>query len=133
MKDVFRMDAISLHGMIDMASPFNRSNLCSKEIVCVTLHWLATGSSARAQEQFFMDKSYSIIHTYRTLGLKLILQGLVENGFYGDDIHSDVRIRTSSESFKTMESTLSSCLGAIDGTHIPVVVPQDVADRYRNR
>ena len=98
----------------------------------MTLHWLATGASARAQEQFFLDKGYSTIHQQRCVGLRAILKSLVHHGFYGEAINGSARIAASKAAFGAKEPSLPSCIGAIDGTHIAVVVPHLLADRYRN-
>ncbi len=75
MFDMFRINTASLHALVDIAAPFIRGNISAKEVVCVTLQWLATGASVRCQEQFFLDKGYSTIHQYRVVGLEAILKG----------------------------------------------------------
>jgi hypothetical protein len=131
--DTFRMDGSCLNTLVCIATPFLKATVDPKEVVCITLHWLATGASARAQEQFFLDKAYSTIHRLRCEGLRAILRGLVDLGFYGDDINDPSRIASSKAAFGAKEPSLAACIGAVDGTHIAVVVPNTMADRYRNR
>jgi hypothetical protein len=131
--DTFRMDSACLNALVEITAPFLKETMNPKEVVCVTLHWLATGASARAQEQFFLDKGYSTIHQQRCVGLRATLKSLVHHGFYGDDINDPARIAASKAAFGAKEPSLSSCIGAIDGTHMAIVVPHLLADRYRNR
>ncbi|KAH9076899.1 hypothetical protein Ae201684P_010830 [Aphanomyces euteiches] len=42
-------------------------------------------------------------------------------------------MQASSEAFSREHPLLNRCLGAVDGTHIPVRVPDSLKDRYRNR
>jgi hypothetical protein len=131
--DTFRMSSTELSALVEMATPYISPRLNAKHVVATALHWLATGASVRAQEQFFMDKSYSVIHEYRTIGMKAILQALIEYGFYGDNINDADRLKKSSDTFMQKDPSLHGCVGAIDGTHIPIVVPHEMVDRYRNR
>ncbi|EQC29582.1 hypothetical protein SDRG_12591 [Saprolegnia diclina VS20] len=55
------------------------------------------------------------------------------NGFYGEDINDPRRLAASCAAFATKDPSLGACIGAIDGTHIPVVVPVPMSERYRNR
>ena len=75
MRDLFRMNAASLNELVGIAAPFIHGNISAKEVVCVTLQWLATGASVRCQEQFFLVKGYFTIHHYRVVGLEAILKG----------------------------------------------------------
>jgi hypothetical protein len=116
-----------------MASPFVEGRVSPREVLCVLLHWLATGASVRAQEQFFLDKSFLTIHSYRSIGAKAVLKGLVSNVFYGDDINNPKRLAATKSAFGALDPCLNCCLGAIDGTHIPIFVPTSLSERYRNR
>ncbi|KAF0729451.1 hypothetical protein Ae201684_012952 [Aphanomyces euteiches] len=131
--DTFRMGAHELEQLICMSSKYISRHLPQKQVVCVALHWLASGASAGAQEQFFLDPSYSTIHHYRHIGMNALLRALTENGFYGGDINESSRIKKSSAQFEAQEPSLKGCVGAIDGTHVPIVVSKALADRYRNR
>ncbi len=131
--DTFRMNGTSLDALVKMAAPYLRGRVNPRDVVCVVVHWLATGASVRAQEQFFLDKGFSTLHHYRTIGLVAILRGLTANGFYGEDINDPERIAASRAAFAAKEPSLGACIGAIDGTHIPVVVPAPLSERYRNR
>ncbi|KAG9403187.1 hypothetical protein AC1031_006740 [Aphanomyces cochlioides] len=131
--DIFRMDTTELNQLVKMCEKFISRNLPCKDVVCVALHWLASGASARAQEQFFLDRAYSTIHEYRHIGINAILSALVENGCYGTDLNHSTRLEESSRQFAKIEPSFRGCIGAIDGTHVPIVVSKDLAGRYRNR
>ncbi|KAH9105180.1 hypothetical protein LEN26_014845, partial [Aphanomyces euteiches] len=70
---------------------------------------------------------------YRLIGMRVILKALTDHGFYASDPHEDDRMQASSEAFSREHPLLNRCLGAVDGTHIPVRVPDSLKDRYRNR
>ncbi|KAF0702693.1 hypothetical protein AaE_015776 [Aphanomyces astaci] len=131
--DTFRMGLAELDQLVDVCKDFLNPKLCAKRVICVCLQWLATGASVRAQEQLFLDRGFSTIHYYRIHGLQAILRGLVSCGFYDGDINNAARLEKSSLAFSSDEPSLRGCVGAMDGTHIPIVVPREYADKYRNR
>ncbi|CAK4717290.1 unnamed protein product [Aphanomyces euteiches] len=70
--DTFRMGCKELDLLVALCDEFIGPKLTTKDVICITLHWLATGCSVRAQEQFFLDKSFSQIHMYRLTGLRTV-------------------------------------------------------------
>ncbi|KAH9094411.1 hypothetical protein Ae201684P_017019 [Aphanomyces euteiches] len=98
--DTFRMGPDELDLLVGMCDESIGAKLIAKTVVCVTLHWLATGCSVRAQEQFFLDKSFSQIHMYRHNGLRAIYLALSSNGFYNFDINEHQRLSRSKSGFQ---------------------------------
>lgn len=131
--DNMRMPRAAVDALVDMAKPYISPRLDPALVVCTTLQWLATGASVRAQEALFRNRAYSTVHGYRMIGLDAILRGLVVNGFYGGDVNDPDRMAKSSRSFAEVDPALAKCIGAIDGTHIAIVVPSELSHRFRNR
>ncbi|KAH9140439.1 hypothetical protein AeRB84_015331 [Aphanomyces euteiches] len=124
--DNFRMGVDELESLVEMSRPYISDRLCVKTVVWVAVHWMATGASVRAQEQFFVDKGFSRIHEYRHIGMLAILRGLSENGFYGGDVNEKRRIERTIQDFNAMDPCFRGCIGAIDdieagtGIHPPM-------------
>jgi len=64
--DTFQMNGASLDALVKMATPYLRGRVNPRDVVCVVVHWLATGVSVRAQEQFFLDKGFSTLKVRST-------------------------------------------------------------------
>ncbi|KAG9410771.1 hypothetical protein AC1031_018796 [Aphanomyces cochlioides] len=132
-RDTFRLGVQELNQLASLCKTYLPRSICAKNVICVALHWLASGSSVRAQEQFFLDHGLSKIHHYRHIGVDAIIKSLVMNGFYGTSAHEPNRIEISRMAFAEREPSLFGCISAIDGTHTLVVVNRELADQYRNR
>ncbi|KAF0706614.1 hypothetical protein AaE_014025, partial [Aphanomyces astaci] len=102
-------------------------------VMLVTLQWLASGVSVRSQEQLFQYHNHVTLAYYRQLDVRAIIKGLVDGGFYGSDRHEPIRVRSSCEAFRQEHQTFNKCLGALDGTHISIVVSAEMQDRFQNR
>ncbi|KAH9118236.1 hypothetical protein LEN26_012241 [Aphanomyces euteiches] len=58
---------------------------------------------------------------------------MVDGGFYGSNPHESDRVVSSSHVFANEYPMLYKCIGALDGTNIPLVVNLDMQHRFRNR
>ncbi|CAK4683067.1 unnamed protein product [Aphanomyces euteiches] len=131
--DNFRIPKPAIDLLVELCVSKVTQRMDPHTVVLVTLQYLATGSTVRLQEQIFQRQSFGHLGIYRRIGLKAILNGLVKNGFYAHAAHDEDHVRASSAAFYSQHPLLGKCLGAIDGTHIPLVVAADMVDRFRNR
>ena len=102
---------------------------CPPEVTLgVTLHWLATGSSCRDQENEW-DISRDTVARARHRGMAAIM-GALYAALINADVPDPVRsIRMADPRFKYF----SGCIGAIDGTHVRLLVGTGDQTRFRSR
>lgn len=95
----------------------------AKEVLGVTLQWLATGESCRAQEGRF-GVSFATCHSYRMHGLRAIVKNLS---------HLITLPTTVPGEFASKFLHFDQALFAIDGAHFPIAASQSSAERFRCR
>ncbi|KAF0727134.1 hypothetical protein Ae201684P_019903 [Aphanomyces euteiches] len=104
-----------------------------RDVIGVAVHWLATGASTRVQEALFMNQNFTQIAKYRKAGVLAILKAMKKNGIYGNEPHEHDRMTNTTAAFGLEHPMFGRCLGALDGTHVPIIVPQTMESRFRNR
>ena len=96
--------------------------------LAATLHWLTTAESCRDQETRFWIP-FQTLHRWRVPTMKAIVKGLNNIRFPSNE----EECATESRKWADLCPEFGKCLSAIDGTFIPIVVPVDLQDRFRNR
>ncbi|KAE8958687.1 hypothetical protein PR002_g30789, partial [Phytophthora rubi] len=94
-----------------------------RELLGVTLDWLATGSSVRAQEDKFKI-AYSTCHKYRTLGMMAIIGSLQHLISLPSEVCPEFALRCPH---------FNQALCAIDGVHFQLQVAEEDASPFRSR
>ena len=132
-KDNFRLPLHVIDLLVKMCKKYIPRRMDIRTVILVTLQWLATGLSVRTQEAAFMRQSYSQLSLYRRVGVQAILKATKEHGIYGADPHERDRIIASTQAFAKEHPVFGRCIGALDGTHVPLIVPTEMTDKFRNR
>ncbi|KAG9398787.1 hypothetical protein AC1031_014105 [Aphanomyces cochlioides] len=124
--DNFRLPKAAVDLLVKLCAKYISSRMEPRSVILVTLQYLATGASVRMQEQVFQRQSFGQISVYRRLGVTAILRALREHSIYGSDPHEQDRLQSSKTAFFSEHPLFSNCIGAIDGTHVPLVVPSGI-------
>ncbi|KAH9138692.1 hypothetical protein AeRB84_017004 [Aphanomyces euteiches] len=113
-----RLPKVAIDLQVDICKPYVPNRMETRTVIL---------------EQLFQREGFGQQSKYRLIGMRAILKALTDHGFYASDPHEDDRMQASSEAFSREHPLLNRCLGAVDGTHVPVRVPDSLKDRYRNR
>ncbi|KAH9111516.1 hypothetical protein AeMF1_013990 [Aphanomyces euteiches] len=132
-RDQVRLSKEAVDLVVKLSRSYIPKSLEAKTVIMVTLQWLASGASARCQEQLFQDHNHVTVSRYRQIGIAAILKAMVDGGFYGSNPHESDCVVSSSHVFANEYPMLYKCIGALDGTNIPLVVNLDMQHRFRNR
>ncbi|CAK4676598.1 unnamed protein product [Aphanomyces euteiches] len=132
-KDNLRMPRHTFDLLVRECRPWIPKRMPVRDVIGVAVHWLATGASTRVQEALFMNQNFTQIAKYRKAGVLAILKAMEKNGIYGNEPHEHDRMTNTTAAFGLEHPMFGRCLGALDGTHVPIIVPQTMETRFRNR
>ncbi|KAH9098116.1 hypothetical protein LEN26_016696 [Aphanomyces euteiches] len=132
-KDNLRMPRHTFDLLVRECRPWIPKRMPVRDVIGVAVHWLATGASTRVQEALFMNQNFTQIAKYRKAGVLAILKAMKKNGIYGNEPHEHDRMTNTTAAFGLEHPMFGRCLGALDGTHVPIIVPQTMETRFRNR
>ncbi|DAZ94470.1 TPA: hypothetical protein N0F65_003506 [Lagenidium giganteum] len=124
-RDVFRCSKPTFDKLHCALSPYlpQSEDLYTKLMVGFLLHRLGNGATVREQESVFHVSS-ATIHRHRLRALRACILALA----------SIIQVRSSVPlHFATKFPFLSDALVAIDGVHVPVMVPDDDQEAWRNQ
>ncbi|KAH9160830.1 hypothetical protein LEN26_001693 [Aphanomyces euteiches] len=127
--DHMRLPKVAIDLLVDICKLYVPNRMETRTVILVALQYLATGVACRVQEQLFQREGFGQQSKYRLIGMRAILKALTDHGFYASDPHEDDHMQASSEAFSREHPLLNLCLGALDGTQIPVRVPDSLKDR----
>lgn len=107
------------------------SNIHIHERALIAVHWLATAATVREQSNLF-NRGVATIARIREEFINAVLKVFCETflpGYWIRNATPDAVLETG----RSYARFFRGCVGAIDGTHIPVKVKEKDQEKYRNR
>ena len=127
-KDTFAYLCDQLHSSISKSDTIMRKAISTEQRVAITLWFLSTGSDYRTIGHLFgVSKSTVCVVTKEVCAaiVECLLPQYIK-------IPTGAALQENVEAFKT-ELGFPQCVGAVDGTHIPIISPQECPADYYNR
>ena len=127
-KDTFLYLCDKLRSSISKSDTIMRKAIPTEQRVALTLWFLSTGADYRTIGHLFgVSKSTVCVVTKRVCAsiVKCLLPEYI-------NIPTGTALKENVDAFKT-DHGFPQCAGAVDGTHIPIVSPQDCPADYYNR
>ena len=127
-KDTFAYLCDQLCSSISKTDTITRKAISTEQRVAITLCFLSTGSDYRTIGHLFgVSKSTACVVTKEVCAaiVECLLPKYIK-------IPTGAALRENVEAFKT-ELGFPQCVGAVDGTHIPIISPQECPADYYNR
>lgn len=132
-QEILRLDIDSFRKLVSEIKKHMKDGRAVKveEKCIIGLHWLSTSHVHRQQANLF-NRGVATVKRAREEFIKAVIMEF-KNGFEPGEWIRRADPNAVMETGRPYARWFSGCIGAMDGTHVAIRVPDEYQQRYRNR